>query len=151
MWEIRAGQSGLRVDVPPFWSRTFFQPSDCPPSKAVPHERNHNYKHHTTSRRTCARTAKLQPVDHQESIQQDRDRSNLPPAIAPILVLLPPLLAPAPSLVCVGSEAEPDVVVEGGRVFVEVELGPGLIELVDPVPINSGSPIPQPHQKNTKV
>ena len=85
---------------------------------------------------------KLQPVDHQESAQQNRDEPSLPPVIAPILLLLPPL--PPSLFVFVGFGLKPYEVAENAEALVEVELLPEITIVTDSGSA-SGSPIPRSH------
>ena len=93
-------------------------------------KKSHSPEYNKTSRRTYARKTKLQPINHQEGTQKNRDRLNLPPTTAPALLL--PLPVP------VGFEPEPV------EVRVAVGLLPGLTEVsvFTAVPFASGSPVP---------
>ena len=134
--------------------------SALPPSFNEDRDGSKYNEQRNTSHCTCVRTTELQPVSHQESIQQD-NQPNLPPVIAPVL-LLPPPLSVSP-LISVGSGPEPDkvrmgvellpgptVVSEGAGVPVEVELllGVTVVTVFRLVPVSSGSPIQRLHQKS---
>lgn len=133
------GRCGLRVIILRHWSmrcwrRRLVSSALSPPSYEEDSDgREYGEPNNTSNYTYTQSTSMFQSVSHQESLWPNNDGSNLPPAMAPVLVLLVEVDPPEP---CEVSEDVVPVRVED-RLSVVIGVG-----------VASGFAIPRPRQRH---